>query len=81
MQVENGKWKVQECGMRNAECGISFARNKNRRKNLLYEGPAFEGGVGVCERIQWMIQRTISPGRNKEYREVNSERDDYIATG
>ena len=40
-----------------------------------------KGGVGVCDRVLWTMQGTISPGRNKEYREVNSERDDYIATG
>ena len=39
------------------------------------------GRVSVCERIRWMIQRTISSGRNKEYCEVNNEQDDYIVTG
>ena len=48
---------------------------------LLYGVPPFERRVSVCERVLWTMQRTKSSGRNKEYREVNNERDDYIATG
>ena len=60
---------------------MSFARSKDIRAKLMGKLPAFEGGVSVCERVRWTMQRTKSSGRNKEYREVNSERDDYIATG
>ena len=35
----------------------------------------------VCERCRWQMKRAIRSGSNKEYREVNNERYDYVATG
>ncbi len=35
----------------------------------------------VCERCQWHMKRAKRSGSNKEYREVNNDRYDYVATG
>ena len=35
----------------------------------------------VCERCQWQMKRAKRSGSNKEYREVNNNRYDYVATG
>ena len=35
----------------------------------------------VCERCRWQMKRAKRSGSNKEYRDVNSDRYDYVATG
>ena len=35
----------------------------------------------VCEHCQWQMKRAKRSGSNKEYREVNNDRYDYVATG
>ena len=35
----------------------------------------------VCERCRWQMKRAKRSGSNKEYREVNNDRYDYVATG
>ena len=35
----------------------------------------------VCERCRWQSKRAKRSGSNKEYREVNNARYDYVATG
>ena len=71
--VESGKWKVESFGAR--KCAIKEIVKVTRSHIPLF--CLQKGGVSVCERVRWTIQRTISSGRNKEYREVNNERDDY----
>ena len=50
------------------------------RKEVIFMAKRRANG-DVCERCQWQMKRAKRSGSNKEYREVNNDRYDYVATG